>query len=125
MIISRSQLNHILKDHVCEIKFPRRTFKPGAAATRRMLCTNSYTLLNSINGKLTLNYKSASNLPDYNPAVKNLIITWDIFMQNYRNINCESVELITSIPATDEFWDYFSKNLTGLTPEQKLNYQNT
>ncbi len=125
MLVSRSQLVHILKGNVCEIKFPRRLFKPGAAATRRMICTNSFTLLNSVNGKLTLNFKAASNLSDYNPAVKNLIITWDIFMQNWRNINCETVELIESIPANEEFWEYFNKNLAGLTPEQKLNFQNT
>ena len=86
MQVGRSQLLTLLKDNVCEVKFVRRVFKSGAPPTRRMLCTNSFTLLNSENGRLTLNFRPTSNFQDYNPAVKNLIIVWDIFMQNYRQI---------------------------------------
>jgi len=126
MRVSRSQLMGILKNNVCEVKFVRRVFKPGAPATRRMLCTNSFTLLNSENGRLTLNYRATSKLPVYDPTIKNLIITWDIFMQNYRQINFDgSVDLIKTIPANDEFWEYFSKNLANLTPQEKLQFQNT
>lgn len=126
MQVSRSQLLSILKNNVCEIKFSRRVFKPGSPATRRMLCTNSFTLLNSANGRLTLNYRPTSRLPNYDPTTKNLIITWDIFMQNYRQINFDgTVDLIKTIPANEEFWKYFTTNLAGLTPAEKLQYQNT
>ena len=126
MLVSRGQLVNILKNNVCEIKFTRRVFKAGAPATRRMLCTNSFTLLNSENGRLTLNYRPTSKLPDYDPTIKNLIITWDIFMQNYRQINCANgVDLIRTIPADEEFWKYFTENLQTLTPQEKLNFQNT
>lgn len=126
MQVSRSQLISTLKTNVCEVKFARRLFKPGASATRRMLCTNSFTLLNSANGRLTLNYRPTSRLPVYDPTIKNLVITWDIFMQNYRQINFDGpVDLIKSIPANDEFWEYFSKNLANLTPAEKLQFQNT
>jgi len=123
--VSRSQLLILLKNNVCEIKFVRRVFKPGAPPTRRMFCTNSFTLLNSVNGRLTLNFRPTSRFQDYNPAVKNLIIVWDIFMQNYRQINCDNVELIETIPATDEFWEYYVKHLQDLTTQQKVNFQNT
>ena len=83
MLVGRSQLLTLLMNNVCEVKFARRVFKPGAPPTRRMLCTNSFTLLNSENGRLTLNFRPTSNFQPYNPAVKNLIIVWDIFMQNY------------------------------------------
>ena len=126
MKVSRGQLVNILKNNVCEVKFARRVIKQGAPPTRRMLCTNCFTLLNSENGRLTLNYRPTSRLPDYNPTIKNLIIVWDIFMQNYRQINCTyGVELIRTIPANDEFWEYFTKNLQTLTPQEKLNFQNT
>jgi len=126
MLVSQGQLLNFLKTDVCEVKFARRVFKPGAPATRRMLCTNCFTLLNSANGRLTLNYRPTSRLPNYDPTIKDLIITWDIFMQNYRQINCaQPVDLIRRIPGNEEFWDYFNKSLKGLTPEEKLNFQNT
>ena len=46
-------------------------------------------------------------------------------MQNYRQINCDNVELIETIPATDEFWEYYVKHLQDLTTQQKVNFQNT
>ena len=126
MRVSRGQLINILKDNVCEVKFARRVFKSGAPPTRRMLCTNSFPLLNSENGRLTLNYRPTTRLQDYDPAIKNLIIVWDIFMQNYRQINCTNgVELIRTIPANEEFWNYYTANLQTLTPQEKLNFQNT
>jgi len=126
MKVSRGQLINILKNNVCEVKFVRRVIKTGAPPTRRMLCTNSFTLLNSENGRLTLNYRPTTRLPDYDPTIKNLIIVWDIFMQNYRQINCTNgVELIRTIPANEEFWKYFTENLQTLTPQEKLNFQNT
>ena len=57
--------------------------------------------------------------------VKNLIIVWDIFMQNYRQINCDNVDLIKTIPANDEFWTYYVDNLENLTQQEKINFQNT
>ncbi len=126
MLVSRGQLVNILKENVCEVKFNRRVPVQGQPPTRRMLCTNNFALLNSENGRLTLNYRPTARLPNYDPSIKDLIITWDIFMQNYRQINCTNgVELVRSIPANDEFWEYFVANLQTLTTEQKINFQNT
>ena len=56
MITSLANLKAILLDKVCEVKFVRRNPKPGRPATRRMLCTNNVQLLNSVEGRTTLNY---------------------------------------------------------------------
>ena len=81
-------------------------------------------MLNSENGRLTLNFRPTSNFQDYNPAVKNLIIVWDIFMQNYRQINCDNVDLIETIPANDEFWEYYVDKIENMTQQEKINFQN-
>jgi len=90
-----------------------------------MLCTNAATVLNSVNGRMTLNYRPAAGALKFNPNQKNLVIAWDIFMQDYRCINCNSCDLITSIPAGPAFWTYFNKNLAKMTAPQKLSYMNS
>ena len=49
MLIQKAALDSILLNNVCEIRFARRIIKPGQAATRRMICTKSLSLLNSVN----------------------------------------------------------------------------
>jgi hypothetical protein len=89
-----------------------------------MLCTNSLQLLNSTEGRLALNYKRALQMPKFDPNQKNLIITWDIFMQNYRCINMQACDLIQVIPANSEFWKYFNEKLAKLSAAQKMNFMN-
>lgn len=125
MLVSLTSLKSVLQNNVCEIKFARQRLKPGRPNTRRMLCTNAQGVLNSVNGRVTLNYRPASRPPTFNPNQKNLVIAWDIFMQNYRCINCNSCDLITSIPAGPAFWDYFRNNLMKLTPAQKIAFMDS
>lgn len=122
MIVSLASLKSVLQNNVCEIKFNRRRLKPGKSSTRRMLCTNALPLLNSVDGRITLNYKPATNVLKFNPTQKNLVIVWDVFMQDYRCVNCDSCDLITSIPANETFWKYFNENLASLTTAQKVAY---
>jgi hypothetical protein len=89
-----------------------------------MLCTNSLALLNSTEGRIALNYKRAINSPKFNPNEKNLIITWDIFMQNYRCINMAACDMIQVIPANQQFWKYFNERLVMLSAAQKINFMN-
>lgn len=125
MKVSLPTLKSLLLSNVAEIKFNRRRLKPGAPLTRRMLCTNSLELLNSTEGRLALNYKRAINMPKFNPNLKDLIITWDIFMQDYRCINMVACDLIQVIPANKTFWKYFNEKLAGLSAPQKINFMNT
>lgn len=124
MKVSLPTLKNLLLNNVAEIKFFRKRPKAGAAPTRRMLCTNSLLLLNSTEGRLALNYKRAINMPKFNPADKNLIITWDIFMQNYRCINMAACDLIQVIPANQAFWKYFNERLVMLSAAQKIDFMN-
>jgi hypothetical protein len=125
MKASLPTLKSLLLNNVAEIKFNRRRPKPGAALSRRMLCTNSLALLNSPEGRLALNYKRAINMPKFNPNTKDLIITWDIFMQDYRCINMVACDLIQVIPANKSFWKFFNEKLALMSPAQKIAFMNS
>ena len=125
MKASLPTLKSLLLSNVVEIKFLRKRPKPGAGLSRRMLCTNSLSLLNSTEGRLALNYKRAINMPKFDPSANNLIITWDIFMQSYRCINMAACDLIQVIPANKEFWTFFNQQLAGMSGVQKINFMNS
>ena len=122
MRISQSALESVLQNNAVEIRFTRRMPKPGKPPYRRMLCTNSSSLLNSPQGRSALNYTPPTTAPGYNPANKNLVITWDIFMQGYRTVNCDYCYLISLIPDNEMFWEYFTDKLTKMTPQQKAGF---
>lgn len=108
--------------NVCEIKFARRIPKIGAPPFRRMLCTNCLLLLNSPQGRTALNYRPARSAPKFNPALKNLIITWDLFMQDYRCVSMDQCELITMMPANHMFWKYFKERLVLMSMAEKIQF---
>lgn len=127
MKVGASTLRVLLENNVLEIKFKRRRPKPGAPATRRMLCTNSTIILKSDAGRQTLKYKSTSGTPKYSPASKNIVIAWDIFKQDYRAISVDNCELISQMPVSGdgkEFWDYFNTTIYPMTTEQKQSFFN-
>ena len=125
MIVQRATLDSKLLNNVCEIRFVRGIPKPGFPPTRRMLCTKSYSLLNSTNGRITLNYRPPKNPKQVNEAADNIIVVWDIIMQNYRNVSMDLCDLINEIPANEEFWTYFNDNIYPMSPEQKINFMNS
>ena len=126
MKVALGSLKNLLENNVCEVKFSRKRPVAGESLTRRMLCTNSVILLSSVNGKILLNYKQPKRSPKFNPTNKNIIITWDIFMQDFRCINMESCELIKTIPvANDEFWKYFNEKLRFMSVAEKEKFMNT
>ena len=84
-----------------------------------MLCTNSESLLNSSKGRTALNYTPPKTGAKYNPDAKNIVITWDVFMQSFRCVSLESCELISLIPADDDFWVYFNENIYPMSAAQK------
>ena len=125
MRASLSTIKNLQQNNVLEIKFIRRIPKPGAAPTRRMICTGNLHLLNSAEGRIGLNFRPAYNKPNYIPEVKNLAITWDIFMQNYRNINANACELLAVLPVK-EFWKFFNERKIGLmSAEDKIMFMNS
>ena len=125
MHVALPTLSRLLNDNVLEIKFVRRRPKPGHSPTRRMLCTNSRELLDSKEAREAreaLHYVPSKRPPRYNPTAKNLVVAWDILIQGYRTINAEKCQLISQIPANDEFWEYFGNTLYKMTSAQKLTF---
>ena len=125
MIVGLSNLKSMLLDKVCEVKFARRNIKPGRPASRRMLCTNNVQLLNSVEGRTVLNYRPPRQAPEYNPNQENLIITWDILMQDFRTINCDTVDLITTLEADETFWVYINEKIAPMSAGEKMAFMNT
>ena len=125
MIVGLSNLKSMLLSNVCEVKFARRNPKPGRPASRRMLCTNNVQLLNSVEGRTVLNYRPPRQAPEYNPNQENLIITWDILMQDFRTINCDTVDLITTLEADETFWVYIHEKIAPMSAGEKMAFMNT
>ena len=64
-------------------------------------------------------------MPKFDPSTKDLIITWDIFMQDYRCINMVACDLIQVIPANKSFWNFFNEKLALLSASQKITFMNS
>jgi len=120
--MTTGELNSLLANNVLDIRFVRRLPVRGKPPTRRMICTKSNEILNSNNGLLSLNYRAPVQAPKFNPESEGLVIVWDIFMQDFRNVPAESVIILNTIPGNDEFWKYFNNNLRLMTPQQKFNF---
>jgi hypothetical protein len=128
MRLGRPALFTLLQTSVVELRFHRRIEKQGFKDYRRMLCTNDRTLLLSTPGKTILNYVSPTGFLKYDPAAKNLIPAWDIFLQNYRMINCNDVDVIAIIKSSPDpmpFWQYFNERLVHMSAAQKAQFMNT
>jgi hypothetical protein len=126
-------LGYFLSKYVGEVVFVRRR-KPKdpsvTSKTRRMICTTNQLLLNSPFGKKVLRYKPAYQAPPYNARSKGLITVWDIFMQDWRNIDAKSAILIKkttedSLPifvnsqeGIQEFAKFFNAKLRRMNPRQ-------
>ena len=124
MRVNLPTLKNLLLTNVVDVRFTRKTPKPGHPPYRRMLCTNNGQLLNSPDGRVTLNYVPPKGRKNVNERNNNIAITWDIMMQNYRCINAAQCDLITTIPV-DQFWSYFAEQVGPLSTADKINYMNT
>jgi hypothetical protein len=122
MKVALPTLDALLQRDVLEVKFTRRRPKANSPPTRRMLCTNSATILSSRPGVEALNFRSSIKPPKYNAASKNLLLAWDIFKQDYRMINCDNVVLISQISGDEQFWEYFNDVLRTMSAEQKMTF---
>lgn len=117
---SYGPLYQALLNNVVEVRFVRRRQIPGLGAVRRMLCTNNATVLTSPNGRIVLNYRTPANALSYNPAQKNLIITWDILMQDFRTISLDDCEIVRQFAPNDEFWNFFNETIFPMSMQQKF-----
>jgi len=130
MIFSLNGLKDVLSYSVVELRFRRRRFKPGWTDYRRMLCTNSHDLLNSIPGKIALHFRKPTKRPKYNTNQYKLITAYDLFWQEYRNISPETHEILAVMPVrTDQeiekFWQYFNEFLSQMSGSDKIKFMNS
>lgn len=118
MKTNRQQLQSLLNDRVCDIRFVRKSPTPGKPLTRRMLCTSSRNILTSHNGLMVLNYRAPQQQLKFKPSDKNLVNTWDILLQSPRNVNCENVTLVQSW-TEQEWWNFFNENVHKMSSKDK------
>jgi len=123
MITTLENLQTLLKENVCELIIVRRRPRAGKSAARRMLCTLDQDILNSTNGRLSLNFKPAGQPLPYNAVSKNLLPVWDILMQDWRMVNLNGCDIVKTIKRT-EFWEYCNKTLMTMSPQEKITYMN-
>jgi len=90
-----------------------------------MICTNATALLQGIDGRMTLNYAPPAGLPKYNPLQENIVVAWDVLMQDFRAISCDSCDLIKTIPANEEFWKFFREELLTMNAGQKMMFMDS
>lgn len=124
MKLSQASLAALMSKNAVEIKFLRRRPVAGESAFRRMFATNDLLLLNSAAGRTALNFRPATGRLDFNPAQKGLVLTWDIFMQDYRLVPANTADVISVVPTTppDEFWKYFSEVLSKMSTTDKMSF---
>lgn len=125
MIVARQTLESLLLSNVLDLRFKRRIPKAGSSATRRMICTKSANLLQSVNGKIVLNYAAPKTAKQFNEAASNALVVWDVLMQDYRIVSADSVDVIREIPADDTFWEIFNNEIYPLSTDQKIQFMNS
>jgi hypothetical protein len=126
-LIKRTELQRLLKSNICDLLVVRRRPEraPGRPELRQMLCTNSMEILRSENGLRVLNYSGSFEPKKVDERKHNLVVTWDIFMQDYRNVSMDMCYLVQKIPADDNFWKFFNENIFPMSPNEKMRYMDT
>lgn len=121
MKVSLPGLMSLCAGNVVELKFIRRTPKPGRPQTRRMLCTSNTDFLNSGKAREYFKFIQTTNNLKFSPASKNLVSVYDLFMLDWRLVPSESTEIISYIPLNPEekFWEYFNGILINMSADQK------
>lgn len=124
MSLSRDGLAQLLTANVVELRFVRRNPRAGRSVTRRMLATLNSSILDSDIGRQVLNFKSPSQTPAYNAGAYNLLVVYDMFMQDWRAVPADSAQVIQILPSNppELFWTYFNEVLLPMTADQKATF---
>lgn len=125
--LRRTELQRLLQNNVCDILIVRRRPEraQGRPEMRQMLCTNSMELLRSENGLRTLNYHGSLEPKKIDEGFHNVVVTWDIFMQDYRNVSMNMCYLVQKMPADDSFWQFFNEKIYPMSANEKMRYMDT
>lgn len=122
--LNRAELQRLLQSNICDLLIVRRRPEraPGRPELRQMLCTNSMEILRSENGMRVLNYRGSFNPKKVDERKHNLVVTWDIFMQDYRNVSMDMCYLVQKMPANDDFWPFFNEKIFTMSANEKMRY---
>lgn len=125
---SRAQLQALLGANVVEAKFIRRHEKYGWSEVRGAFVTTNWELLNSDLGLNTLNFKRPKGIGmGYDPRDYNLVVSWDLFRQEYRCFGVENSNIVNFYDVSSdekriEFWQFFRDYIMKLSNDEKLIY---
>lgn len=127
MRLGRTSLETLLLYNAIELKFKRRITKGGNNQYRRMLCTKDIKFLQSAPSKKVFRFTIPTGALKYDPRSKNLVVAFDLFMQNWRMINCDDVDAISIIntsPDPTKFWKYFYASIYQMSTNAKQSFMN-
>jgi len=121
--IMRTEFKRLCTSHVCEIMFVRRRPEraPGRPLIRRMICTNSTHILNTIKGRTQLQFRFPKTSFRIDERKHNVVCVWDIFMKDYRNVSMESCFLLRKTPK-EEFWQYWDEALSFMDQQDMIQF---
>jgi hypothetical protein len=57
-----------------------------------------------------------------NEVKHKLVVVWDIFMEDYRNVSMENCYLLRKTPADDRFWKYWDEALSFLQVQDRFDF---
>ena len=124
--IQRGELKNLLFSNACEIIFVRRRPEraPGRPEVRRMLCTISPNLQKPIDPRriTAMNFRNPKTSRRLDEVKHNIVVVWDIILQDYRNVSMDTCYLRQTIPDDETFWKYYDDVLFKLDQDQKLNF---
>lgn len=121
MNLSSSGLKTLLQSNVVELKFIRRIPKQNKPSTRRMIASLNTEILDSDLGRSIFNFRPPTNPAAYSANAYNLLVVFDIFMQDWRSIPVDKTEVIRVLPSdpVSDFWEYFFVSLAKMSASQK------
>ena len=125
MKVSHATLEQLLLENVLDIRFTRRIQTKDKSPSRRMICTKSYDLLKTTNGRVILNYVPPKTAAHINESRANVCVVFDILMQDYRTISLDNVEVLREMPADDTFWKIFNDEIYPMSTEGKIQFMNS
>lgn len=121
MNLSNTALKQLLQNNVVELIFSRRNIRKNRPTQRRMLATLNFNILNSNVGQKVFNFKIPTSYTSYDVNSYKLLTVFDIFMQDWRNIPTDSVNIVQILPSdpVEKFWEYFDNVLSKMSASQK------
>ena len=81
--------------------------------------------MNSTDGRNVLGFTPTVGVKVPNPETYNLLVTWDLFKRDFRQINMNNCDLITQMPADQDWWLYYYEKISKMTAGEIESFYNT